>query len=347
MSFVDRVKGNLAAADWKVFSFMCLNFCSSTGIVLANKYVFQTLGFAFGTTLTWVHSVMTFVCLNVVFLLGGFTPKRLPLFDTTKLAAGSMGFIVLTNLSLQHNSIGFYQMAKVMTTPTVVVIEALLYKKYLENNLKVALIPVCIGVLLTTATDYSLNVIGTVFAVSGIIVTSFYQIWAGSLQKSLNCDALQLQYYTSAIQAVIILPFLPLLDNWRFSSNDSVWNYDFTLYNSLAILGTGCIAFLVNISIFLIIGKSSPVTYNIVGHAKTCFILLMDFVLFGRPVEIKGVSGILCALTGIFWYTHLKLEKNRAEVEAKAAASRDKGEEEMVELVQDGSEQKPDDQRSQ
>lgn len=179
------------------------------------------------TTLTLIHFIMTFICLVLVSLCGVFQVKRLPWGPTAKLAAGSMGFVVLTNLSLQHNSVGFYQLMKVMTTPTVVIIEALVYRKYLDTNLKVALVPVCIGVLITSSTDYRLNLVGTVFGVSGVLVTSFYQIWSGTLQKSLECDALQLQFYTSPLGALFILPFVPLFDNWSPSSISSIWNYDF------------------------------------------------------------------------------------------------------------------------
>jgi len=247
-----------------------------------------------------------------------------------------MGFVVLTNLSLQHNSVGFYQMMKVMTTPVVVLIESLIYRKYLETNLKVALIPVCVGVLLTTSTDYRLNFLGTVFGVSGVLVTSFYQIWSGTLQKSLECDALQLQFFTAPLSAIFIIPFVPLFDDWNPRSPSSIWTYNFTYENMSMILATGCIAFLVNISIFLVIGKSSALTYNILGHAKTSFILLSDFALFGRPAEPKGISGILCALFGVFWYTHLKLEKNRLEKEAKSKVPSNN--EEVVELIEESDE---------
>uniref|UniRef100_A0A7S0ZKQ4 Sugar phosphate transporter domain-containing protein n=1 Tax=Timspurckia oligopyrenoides TaxID=708627 RepID=A0A7S0ZKQ4_9RHOD len=312
-----RLKANLSAADPKVAAFMLLNFASSTGIVVSNKIVMDRLGFSFATTLTFVHFVMTFVMLLLASALRIFEIKKLPLNKVAKLAAGNMGFVVLTNLSLQYNSIGFYQIMKVMTTPTVVMIEAILYQKYLEFNLKLSLVPVCLGVVLTSATDYRLNLIGTLYAIAGVLVTSFYQIWSGTLQKSLECDALQLQLYTSPMSAVFIMPFMPLFDNYSMNSSlNSIWNYNYTQSNVLAILGTGVIAFLVNISIFLIIGKSSALTYNILGHAKTCFILITDFVFFGRPADVKGTSGILAAMGGVFWYTHLKLEKARLEKEA-------------------------------
>lgn len=36
-------------------------------------------------------------------------------------------------------------------------------------------------------------------------------------------------------------------------------------------------------------------------------------MFFGRPFDLKNVSGVVMALLGVFWYTHLKLEKARLE----------------------------------
>ena len=101
--------------------------------------------------------------------------KRLRLKDVSKLVAGTVGFIFPTNLSLQHNSVSFYQVVKVMTTPTVVIIESLLYQKYLVTKLKLLFVPICLGVIATTVTGFCLNLTSTCYAVAGVIATS-YQI---------------------------------------------------------------------------------------------------------------------------------------------------------------------------
>eukprot|EP00188_Purpureofilum_apyrenoidigerum_P006397 Plantae.Rhodophyta-Purpureofilum_apyrenoidigerum.ctg9904.p1 GENE.Plantae.Rhodophyta-Purpureofilum_apyrenoidigerum.ctg9904~~Plantae.Rhodophyta-Purpureofilum_apyrenoidigerum.ctg9904.p1 ORF type:complete len:391 (+),score=78.51 Plantae.Rhodophyta-Purpureofilum_apyrenoidigerum.ctg9904:95-1267(+) len=319
MGAASVLRGNLAVIDMRVAACMLLNFTSSTGIVIVNKIVMDKFGFNFATTLTCFHFAMTFLCLLVCASTKVFSVKKLPIGPTFKLAAASAGFVVLTNLSLQHNSVGFYQIAKVMTTPTVVLIEAIVYQKYLESNLRWSLLPVCCGVMITAVTDFKLNKVGTLYAIAGVIVTSFYQIWSGSLQKGLDCNALQLQFYTAPMSALFISPFLSILDNYNRSRPDSIFYYTFTPTNLMYIALTGVIAFLVNISIFLVIGKSSPLTYNILGHAKTSFIIMSDFMIFGRPRNLKNVAGVAIALCGVFWYTHLKLEKARKDLEGKGA----------------------------
>lgn len=309
---------NVSVVDWGTVSAMLLNFCSSISLVVVNKMVMDHHHFRFAVTLTCFHLCCTFILLLFTARLGVFEIKRLPLKDVSKLAAGTMGFICLTNLSLQHNSVGFYQVMKVMTTPTVVVIESLLYQKYLDTPLKIALIPVCLGVIVTTVTDFRLNAIGAAYATAGVIVTSFYQIWSGTLQKSLDCNALQLQTYVSPLAALFILPFIPIFDNYSLADLDSIWFYTFNPVNTGLILITGLFGFLVNVSIFLVIGRSSPVSYNVLGHGKTVFVLGSDFMFFGRPFNFQSTIGIVFTMLGVFWYTKVKLQKARLEAEARS-----------------------------
>ena len=41
-----------------------------------------------------------------------------------------------------------------------------------------------------------------------------------------------------------------------------------------------------------LIGQTSAVTYQVVGHAKTCMVLLFGFVVFGYDLHAKNLFGI-------------------------------------------------------
>lgn len=41
-------------------------------------------------------------------------------------------------------------------------------------------------------------------------------------------------------------------------------------------------------------------------------------MLFHRPLNVRSAAGILMTMVGVFWYTHLKLDKVRREKEAAA-----------------------------
>jgi solute carrier family 35, member E3 len=301
-----------------VAAVIAFNFFSSTGIVSANKLVFNK-GFGFATTLTFIHFVCTFLGLLLLARLGLFVPKRLDIRKASNLALAGMGFVVFSNLSLQYNSIGFYQVMKHMTVVGVIIIEAVAFGKYLPRVFYGAIVCMCIGVCVTGATDFKLNLTGTVYALLNILCTSFYQIWCGSLQKSLGANPLQLQLYIAPLSAIFIIPVVPLLDNWRPSSPDSIFSFAFNVPVLQSIAFTGLLALCVNISIFLLIGKTSAVTYNVVGNAKTAFLLAADFLIFGRPFLISNFAGLVITFTGVVWYTQLKLSTRAGDVTRSTA----------------------------
>lgn len=53
--------------------------------------------------------IFTFVGMRMLAYVGFFTPKPIPAFKVIPLAAGFVGYIVLCNVSLNLNSVGFYQ----------------------------------------------------------------------------------------------------------------------------------------------------------------------------------------------------------------------------------------------
>lgn len=302
----------------EVAAVIAFNFFSSTGIVSANKLVYEA-GFSFASTLTFIHFVCTTIGLLLLARMGIFTPKRLDVRKALKLSAAGMGFVVFSNLSLQHNSVGFYQVMKHMTVVGVIIIEAVIFRKFLPVQFLGALATMCTGVIITGTTDFRLNALGTMFAIANILCTSFYQIWCGSLQKSLDANPLQLQLYIAPLSALCIIPIVPIFDNYSLTSPSSIFHFAPTMQKVAAILFTGVLALCVNVSIFLVIGKTSAVTYNVVGNGKTAFLFLIDFLVFNRPFEIANVFGMALTLTGVIWYTQLKL-KARAEAERSGSS---------------------------
>jgi hypothetical protein len=81
--------------------------------VFANKAVFQTYGFHFTFALTEVHTAFTLLGMIIMSRMGFFESKRLPTGSLMQLAAAYVGYIVLCNLSLKVNTVGFYQVMKI------------------------------------------------------------------------------------------------------------------------------------------------------------------------------------------------------------------------------------------
>ena len=69
------------------------------------------------------------------------------------LAAAYVGYIVLCNLNLNINPVGFYQITKIAVAPAVLALEAVVYKKRASPKVMASVALVCLGVGLATITD--------------------------------------------------------------------------------------------------------------------------------------------------------------------------------------------------
>ena len=125
---------------------IALNLASAISIVFINKLIYIRYGFP-SMTLTLTHFTITSLGLVLCAKLDIFSPKRLSLLKVLPLSASFCGFVVFTNLSLQYNTVGTYQLAKAMTTPVIMTIQALCYSKHTSLTIKLSTVRLCLVVL--------------------------------------------------------------------------------------------------------------------------------------------------------------------------------------------------------
>ncbi|XP_076813760.1 solute carrier family 35 member E3-like [Clavelina lepadiformis] len=286
---------------------LVLNLCCSVCIVFLNKWLYSMINFP-NMTLTCIHFLATSLGLFTCQMLGVFTPIKLPLLQILPLAVTFCGFVVFTNLSLQSNTVGTYQLAKVLTTPVIILIQSNFYDKHFSNSIKATLIPISLGVLINSYYDIKFNVMGTIFALAGVLVTSMYQILVGSKQEDLKANSMQLLLYQAPMSSILLMIFIPFFEP-VFTLN-GIFNGDWSMsvYGLVAL--SAIVAFMINLTIFWIIGNTSPVTYNMFGHFKFCVTLLGGYLIFKDPIQFNQLMGVLITLLGIMSYTHLKLQKS-------------------------------------
>lgn len=118
---------------------LCLNLCCSICIVFLNKWVYTKVHFP-NISLTCIHFIATYVGLLVCCHFRVFNPKRLPILQVIPLSVTFCGFVVFTNLSLQNNTVGTYQLFKVLTTPVIIVIQTYAYQKKFSTRIKLTLV---------------------------------------------------------------------------------------------------------------------------------------------------------------------------------------------------------------
>jgi solute carrier family 35 protein E3 len=292
----------MAKAEVKTFIFMTFNLVSSPALIFVNKSIFHYYHFNFATALTCFHFACTGIGLFICAKVGLFEPKAISMSELVPLIFCNAVCTPLANLSMQLNSLGFYQVMKIAITPCVVAMEFFVYGKTLDRRLALCLVPVCIGVAICTVTDMEVRFVGAIVGSLMTLSTVFVQVVFKNFQEKHKVDSMQLLYYVMPLSAVAQFGTIPLAEDVP-TLKSFEWTNTFTMWVMLS----GFLAFCVNLSGFLVIGKATPVTYNVVTHCKTVVVIVGGFVLFGSPLAAKNVMGIIVTLLGAWGYAYFKL----------------------------------------
>ena len=293
---------------------MAFNFFSSVAIVFANKFVSLRYGYNYACFVTALHFVATTIGVRICLHFKMYEVKPLNQMDVLPITVAFCCFVVFNNLSLQYNSVGFYQLMKVLTTPVVVLLQKRLYNMDVHPILLNCLVLIIAGVIIATVSDITLSAVGLFWSTAGLLATAFYQLLIADRQKALRVDALQLLHYQAPQSALIVLAMTPFLDDMlggRVTASDPVpstgllfYKYSLGVYCALAF---ACfLAFCVNLSTFLVIGATSPVTYQVLGHFKLVLILVSGVIFLGEDSNPIRMVGMVMAFCGIVAYTEVK-----------------------------------------
>ncbi|PON79028.1 Sugar phosphate transporter domain containing protein [Parasponia andersonii] len=316
---------------------LTLSVVSSVSIVICNKALISSLGFNFATTLTSWHLLVTFCSLHVALRLKLFEHKP---FDRKAV----MGFGVLNgisigllNLSLGFNSVGFYQMTKLAIIPCTVLLETIFLAKKFSRSIQLSLLILLLGVGIATITDVQLNALGSILSLLAIVTTCVAQIMTNTIQKKFKVSSTQLLYQSCPYQSGSLLITGPFLD--RFLTNQNVFAFNYTTQVLVFIILSCLISVSVNFSTFLVIGKTSPVTYQVLGHLKTCLVLAFGYILLHDPFNWRNILGIMIALVGMILYSYFcTFESQKKANEAALQSSQPKEESDPLINVGNGSE---------
>lgn len=131
--------------------------------------------------------------------------------------------VILPNLSLAFSTVTFYQVARILLTPTVAIMNFVLYKSTIPRNAVYALIPACVGVAIVSYYDSkpsadanikTTSSLGVIFAFAGIFASSLYTVWISSYHKKLQINSMQLLLNQAPLAAFLLLYIIPFVDTF-------------------------------------------------------------------------------------------------------------------------------------
>ncbi|KAI2630482.1 integral membrane protein [Xylaria nigripes] len=300
-------KGLFMVSFW-----IAVNTLATIGIVFINKAIFSDPSLKLAQlTFAAFHFFMTWLLLYTLSrpYFAYFVPRRTSIREVIPLSIAMALNVILPNLSLVFSSITFYQVARILLTPTVAAMDFFLYHATLPASAMLALVPACLGVGIVSYYDSlptddanvkTTSSIGVIFAFSGIFASSLYTVWIKSYQRKLQISSMQLLLNQAPVSAFLLLYVIPFFDTFPVWSQVPVNRW-------LMIFMSGVLAALINLSQFFIIGQTGPVSSTVVGHLKTCLIVALGWVTSGRSAGDKAMVGVYVAIGGIISYSVVML----------------------------------------
>jgi hypothetical protein len=298
-----------------------------------------TRGFGFPLTVSFFGYLFTYLYYVVLQVTGAWKPeKSLPMIENVKVAAASIASISFMNLCLLTNPVAFYQIAKFVVIPCTLAMQATFFT--INTNWKVLTsIAVLLGgvgyVTIDGVDSGTVRVIGLVFAFLAVIGTALYRIWQETKQKEYKLGPVDFQssmaFAQAALGAVVAVcaEWLPGTREFTvpmYFAKAAADGFPAEFWGTMGwCFGVCVMALTVNFTAFGLIGKTGPIAYAIVGHAKTVITIIMGFVLFpGEETQgtmIADIIGCSIAMVAVVFYGHFEycLKNNKPDMLQKCS----------------------------
>ncbi|KAF4168097.1 hypothetical protein CNMCM6936_003692 [Aspergillus lentulus] len=299
----DTKKQGKAAPGLRFMVWTAINVASTVAIVFTNKYILSDISFrncqvAFAA----YHFFITGATLWIISRpqCAVFAPKHVSVVQIIPLAAAMCIQVILQNLSLAYSSIMFHQLARLLLTPVVALLNYMLYSTKIPQRAISPLILLCSGVgivsyydslAMDNASTASTPSWGTLFALAGVCASSIYMVWIGQYHKKFKLNSMQLLLNQAPVSTVLLLLTVP------FTSTPPLGAVPVSMW--ILILLSGIFASLVNLSQFFIIDLAGPISGTVVGQLKTCIIVGLGWAFSTHPIYFQSIVGIILALVGM------------------------------------------------
>ncbi|KAL8962271.1 MAG: hypothetical protein Q9183_005180 [Haloplaca sp. 2 TL-2023] len=292
---------------------LVIYFLFSLGLTLYSKEVMIVFKFPF--LLTALHCGATYMGTSIMHARGYFTPKILTNQDTAKLSAFSLLYtanVAVSNASLAIVSVPFHQTVRAITPVFTVAIYRLVYGGTYGRATYWSLLPVILGVMLTSYGDMSASTVGFLLTILGAFLAALKTVATNRLQTAgLHLSAVELLHRMSPIACFQSLFVAYLVGEFSRFQPGSM-----SVTAVLALLGNGAIAFGLNVASFEANGRAGALTMTIAANVKQVLTVALSVVIWDLALGATNALGIALTLVGGALY-------GRSELVGKKGPSQD------------------------
>ncbi|KAF4369552.1 hypothetical protein CsatB_003949 [Cannabis sativa] len=286
-------------------------YFSNIGVLLLNKYLLSIYGFRYPIFLTMLHMIACAFYSSIAINFLEVVPRQhiLSRKQFLKIFALSAIFcfsVVCGNTSLRYIPISFNQ-AVGATGPFFTAIFAFVITCKKESaEVYLALLPVVFGIVLASNSEPLFNLFGFLVCVSSTAARALKSVVQGLLlsSDSEKLHSMNLLLYMAPMAAMILLPFTLYIEgNVASVAIEKAKGDPFMVF---LLIGNATVAYLVNLTNFLVTKHTSALTLQVLGNAKAAVAACVSVLIFRNPVTVMGIVGFAVTTLGVVLYSEAK-----------------------------------------
>eukprot|EP01018_Ginkgo_biloba_P029232 Gb_35221 [translate_table: standard] len=286
-------------------------YFSNIGVLLLNKYLLSNYGFKYPIFLTMCHmtacALLSYIGIAWLKMVPMQTIRSRNQF--LKIAALSVIFsasVVSGNISLRFLPVSFNQ-AVGATTPFFTALFAYLITFKREAWVTYAtLVPVVAGVVIASGGEPSFHLYGFIMCISATAARALKSVLQGILLSSEGekLNSMNLLLYMAPIAVLVLLPAALIMEPNVMAVCVALARQDRFMVFLLVL--NSAMAYLVNLTNFLVTKHTSALTLQVLGNAKGAVAVVISILLFRNPVSFVGMAGYTLTVIGVVLYGESK-----------------------------------------
>lgn len=305
----------------KAYSYVILWMGVSISVILFNKWLLAFAGFPFPISLTLWHmifcSAVGFLCVRVLKVTKSFN-LSVEEYMTRVMPIGLLyaASLWLSNSSYLYLSVSFIQMTKSLMPGLVYFSGCIIGTERFQWSILADMLWIAFGVVICAFGETNLVVRGltTQLCALGFEATRLTLVQVLINSKGLKMDPFQSLYYVSpACMVCLVVPFFIV----EFSGVRALLTASDWVFRPSVFLANALTAFFLNLTVFLLIGKTSALTMNIAGVIKDWMLIYSSYSVFHAPVTALNLTGYVFCCSGVGVYQWIKVKEMNAGTDKK------------------------------
>ncbi|CAF1068906.1 unnamed protein product [Rotaria sordida] len=288
-------------------------FISSLANIIG-KQLLTIFPYPFSVTLTqlfhgWIYSIPLLRLIGIQQSTDVHSTRIYYITILVPLAIGKLLSQLTSQISLRLVTISYTHTVKALMPLFTVILSRIILDEEQSITIYLSLLPIIIGVIITSISELSFDIIGLISALFSTCLLALQNIYSKKTLKYINIHHLALLSVLSKLSWCLLIPFWFLLDGSHMDIRREL-----TPTVIYFILIDGLCNFIYNVLAFTMISYLSILSYAIASSTKRITIIIMSIIIFHNRITYMNLFGISLTLIGVILYNKMKYNEKKQQL---------------------------------